>query len=602
MSTRNHPNPAPTPLAPAASVALAQSRPDVQPASLAALVIDTAVRLGVTDWIIAPGSRSAPLTAALAGRSDITTRAIYDERSAAHVALGLAQQLRVPVGLVCTSGTAALNFGPALAEAFYQGVPLLAITADRPPEWIDQQDNQALHQNGLYGRHVRASFTLPVDDGHPDTRRHAVRIVSDALQAALAQPPGPAHINAPLREPLYARASEPVVRPAHVAVAVPVRSSIADEAWAPLLAAWAEAERILIVGGPHAPDDELTTALTTLAADGRVAVIGEITANIACADATLQRWDTALGTRDASTLDALRPDLVISFGGAVTSRGLKLLLRNRPPHHFWRVGAGLPAPDTYQANTLVLPLAAGAFMAGLTEHVAPAGHVRGGYQDTWRTLVATASGAVDALLDDAPFGEFAAMRTLLAHVPEGATLQIGNSMPIRYAALLGVAPGHAPSGVYANRGVSGIDGCVSTAVGAALARPDRLTLLIVGDMAFFYDRNGLWHRHVPPNLRIALLNNHGGGIFDVIDGPDTLPEEVLRDFFLTPQPLTARHTAADHGLAYEFATSAAALQNALPAFLAPSNRAALLEIETDMATNSAIFRAYRTCMATRTRA
>ncbi len=185
---------------------------------------------------------------------------------------------------------------------------------------------------------------------------------------------------------------------------------------------------------------------------------------------------------------------------------------------------------------------------------------------------------------------------MLRTAPPQTLLQIGNSMPVRYANLLGALLTRNDGGVFADRGVSGIDGCVSTAVGAALARPDALTLLIVGDLAFFYDRNGLWHRHLPPNLRIALLNNHGGGIFDVIDGPNLLPDATRRDYFLTPQPLTAQRTAADHGLEYMHVADADALEAALPAFFAGGG-AKLLEIETNMATNSAIFRDYRAHMA-----
>ncbi len=565
--------------------------------SLAALVIDSAVRLGMTHWVISPGSRSAPLTVALAQRDDIITYVIYDERSAGHVALGLAQQFRTPVGLVCTSGTAALNLAPALAEAYYQGVSLIAITADRPPEWIDQQDNQALRQDRVFGQHVRAAYTLPVDDAHADTRWHAVRMVSDAWQIAAGPTPGPVHINIALREPLYARSLAPVPRPAQVARALATTPILAADAWERLLATFGGSERVLVIGGPNAPDPALNSALQTLGDRNGVAVIGDITANLQTNSARCRRWEAAIAASDDATLAALRPDLVISFGGAVTARNLKALLRGRPPRHFWRIGTSRPAPDTYQALTDVIPLRPVDFFRELVARSADLAVTSRDYAQTWREAEAQASAALDGLLDSSPFGEFAAVRSLMAAIPPGANVQVGNSMPIRYANILGLEPGHLPAGVYANRGVSGIDGCVSTAVGAALARPDALTLLVVGDLAFFYDRNGLWHRHLPPNLRIALLNNHGGGIFDIIDGPDSLPEPIRREFFLTPQPLTAERTAADLGLEYARAASAATLAAALPEFMAPSIRPRILEIETDMATNSAIFRRYRDCMS-----
>jgi 2-succinyl-5-enolpyruvyl-6-hydroxy-3-cyclohexene-1-carboxylate synthase len=195
-------------------------------------------------------------------------------------------------------------------------------------------------------------------------------------------------------------------------------------------------------------------------------------------------------------------------------------------------------------------------------------------------------------LNNEPFGEFRAVQLVLDALPGGGLLQLGNSMPIRYANFVGVNPEHAPFQVNANRGASGIDGCVSTAVGAA-STTSALTTLIVGDLAFFYDRNGLWQRALPPNLRIVLLNNHGGGIFDIIDGPNRLDADTRTTYFLTPQPLSAQRTALDHGLRYHYAAHEEDLLAALPAFFAQSGGAALLEVETEMAINRRVFQAFR---------
>jgi 2-succinyl-5-enolpyruvyl-6-hydroxy-3-cyclohexene-1-carboxylate synthase len=448
MTTHTRPNFAASPLA--QSDAAAKAQPAQPPATLAALVIDTAVRLGITHWVISPGSRSAPLTAALAQRTDISPLVVYDERSAGYIALGLAQQLRLPVGLVCTSGTAALNYGPAIAEAFYQSLPLVAITADRPPEWIDQQDNQAIHQMGIYGAHVRASFNLPVNDDHPDTHWHALRTVVDALQAATSLPPGPVHINAPLREPLYTTPPQRIIRPPHVAQAAQVHTVLAEQEVQGLLVALQTAARILIAGGPHPPDAPLIAALTALGNDSRVAVIGDVTANLHTVPSMHRHWEAALGTRDNATLDALQPELVISFGGAVTSRGLKTLLRNRPPSAFWRVGPGMPAPDTYKANTRVLPVTPANFFTSLAAAVKDRSASTAGYQQSWRNLADKAASTLDAELDSQPFGEFAAMRTLLRHLPQGAMRICSASMhPTCRAASLPIAEPAALTGASA---------------------------------------------------------------------------------------------------------------------------------------------------------
>jgi 2-succinyl-5-enolpyruvyl-6-hydroxy-3-cyclohexene-1-carboxylate synthase len=574
-------------------------------------LVETCAARGVHDWIIAPGSRSAPLTVAITRHSAMRCRLVYDERSAAYIALGLAQQLRTPVGLICTSGTAAVNFAPAVVEAFYQGVPLLVLTADRPPEWIDQQDNQAIRQNDLYAPHVRGSFTFPLDDGHADTRWYAARIIANAIDLAGGWEPGPVHINVPLREPLYAPPPPPPVA-GPVAGATrgalrtwPSRTQLSEETWAALLAQWRGARRKLIVAGMHPADAQLRRALATVAADPTVACCADVTANLHGLALVPSHADAVLGSRRTATLDRLRPDLVVNFGGQVTSKNIKTLLRGAKLEALWHVRQGLVAPDTYQALTDVIPMAPAAFFAELGARLQagtpPQSLVQtadgvGEYQEVWRTLEGQAGACLRRTLAAEPFGEFAAVQAVLAALPEGSLLQAGNSMPVRYINLLGAEANHLPYQVNGNRGTSGIDGTVSTAVGAALATT-AITTLVVGDLGFFYDRNGLWHRHLPSNLRIVVLNNHGGGIFDIIEGPNKLAREQQENWFLTPQPLSARRTAEDHGLRYFRAAGRDELADLLEAFYAPDGGAALLEIDTGMATNTAVYNAVKAALA-----
>ncbi len=568
--------------------------------SLMHAIAELCAHKGITDFIVAPGSRSAPLTAALAQEPRLRCRAVVDERSAGYIALGLAQQSSRPVGLVCTSGTAAVNLGPALVEAFYQGVPLLALTADRPPEWIDQQDNQAIRQRGLYEPHVRASFELPADAGHPDARWHALRTINEAIELAMRPLPGPVHVNVPLREPLYPElARSETGQSGQGAVTrqideLPSRPQLTGEAWERLLAAWQATTRKLILAGMGAPDRDLLRALRALSRQPDVAVIADITANLFPGGTPLHHGDAILGTMDEATLRNLRPDLLVSFGGPVTSKYVKQFLRSHPPQAHWRVQPAGMAPDTYQNLTHIVPMQPRDFFAALAQrNVAPPSD--SGYAAAWQRVEARTARRVEVFLRAASFGEFQAMWRVMRTLPANSRLQLGNSMPIRYANLIGHGVGELHS-VNSNRGTSGIDGAVSTAVGAALA-DDTMTTLLVGDLGFFYDRNGLWHRHVPANLRIVLLNNHGGGIFDIIDGPDRLPAEIQRSFFLTPQSLTAQRTAADHGLDYVHAGDAAGLDDALATFFDPRPRAALLEIETDMAVNSQVFRQFKEMLA-----
>ncbi len=564
-------------------------------------LVEICAARGIHDWILAPGSRSAPLTVALTRHAAMRCRLIFDERAAAYVALGLAQQLRTPVGLVCTSGTAAVNFAPAVVEAFYQGVPLLVLTADRPPEWIDQQDNQAIHQNDLYAPHIRAGFTLPLDDGKPDTRWFVARIVANAIDTAQGWEPGPVHINVPLREPLYTPLqSEPPVKAATPVApprALASRPQLDEGAWQELLDQWHGASRKLIVAGMHPADSCLHAALASLASDPSVAIFADVTANLHPLPCVPLHADAILGTRDAATLNRLRPELVVNFGGQVTSKNVKSLLRGSDLKALWHVRPNIVAPDTYQALSHVVPMAPAEFLGQLAARSGqPPAASDAGYQADWAALDTQAAAVLDRLLAEAPFNEFAAVYHVLSALPPGSLLQAGNSMPIRYINLLGLQTGHHPVQVNGNRGTSGIDGTVSTTVGAAMST-QALTTLIVGDLGFFYDRNGLWHRHLPPNLRIVVLNNHGGGIFDIIEGPNQLERERQETYFLTPQPLTARRTAEDHGLRYFHATAGEDLTAQLGEFFVQNAGPALFEVETDMATNTAVYARFKTAAA-----
>ena len=557
---------------------------------------------GVQDAILSPGSRSAPLTVAFARHPGLRCRVVFDERSAAYLALGLAQQTGRPAVLVCTSGTAALNYAPAVAEAFYQGVPLLLFTADRPPEWIDQQDNQTIHQRGLYEPHVQGSFQLPVDASHPDAAWELARTLSQAINRSRHPLPGPVQVNVPLREPLYPEPGEPSrfqeVKRIQERTGQPM---LGEAAWQELLAAWQGARRKLLLAGQQPPDPGLLPALEALSRRPGVAVAGDLVANLfpeaGAEGPAIQQGDAILTDRSSATRSALAPDLLITWGGPLVSKSLKLFLREQRPGAHWHVQPWGDAPDTFQALTQVVRMAPAAFLRELAERVATLEESQDdpGYGPTWRRLQAEARARTQDFLEAAPFGEFQAVQRVLQALPPGSHLQLGNSMPVRYANLVGRLPGMAFRRVDANRGVSGIDGTVSTAVGAALALQEtgRLVTLLVGDLAFFYDRNGLWHHHLPANLRIVLLNNHGGGIFTMIPGPGQLAPEERERYFVTPQPLTARRTAADHGCEYVHCRSGQELAERLPAFFQESARPRILEIETDREVNTQVYTQFK---------
>lgn len=586
---------------------------------------------GLTDVVLSPGSRSAPLTLAFARHPAYRgkLRVVPDERAAAFIGLGLAQATRRPVVLVCTSGTAGLNYAPAVAEAFFQQIPLLILTADRPPEWIDQLDGQTIRQRNLYGAHAKGTFDFPADTTHPDAKWHAERLISEAINLSLAGPAGPVHVNVPLREPFYPQAGEAMGYEEDVKI---IRNDHATTSLSPaeildLRHLLREAGRVLVVAGQQPEDPTLTAALYEFAAARHVPVVADTIANLGDVPA-VRHHDIFLAGLPLEQKADLRPDLLITFGQSLISKALKLYLRDAAPAQHWHLQAAGEVADTFRRLTRIVRVQPAVFFQQLAvsepkDHraVTPSPVSFLSLREAQRATEAAnaalpadansitdlptaltwpqADAAARAFLhrffaaEGQPFNEFAAMRRALASLPDNTALHLANSMAVRYANILGLPTGRQVE-VFANRGTSGIDGCTSTAVGAALAQPARPVLLLTGDVAFFYDRNAFWHNYPTPNLRVVLFNNHGGGIFRLIDGPRQQPE--LAEFFETHQALSAENLCQDFDFRHLPVWSFAELEAALPVFFAAESGAAVLEIFTDSETNAAFFEQYRTAV------
>ncbi len=553
----------------------------------------------VLNFIISAGSRSAPLTLAFVRHPQLTCRTIVDERSAAFIALGLAQQLGAPVGLVCTSGTAGLNYAPAVAEAYYQRIPLLILTADRPPEWIHENDNQTIHQLEMFGKHSRGSFDLPVDDTHPDAKWQIERTISEAINLSLWPIPGPVHINVPLREPLYPDSDLSYQKKCKVVTMTPPQSSLGDQIWDELIHTWKNSKKKLIVGGMHKVNTRLAEKLMKLHNDQNAAIVTDITANLQSVQ-TIHHSDMILGTESEEAQQDLAPDLLITFGGQVVSKNLKVFLRKYKPKEHWQIQQHGQCIDTFQSLTHILPVSAEYFFEKITEMLFSGKENTNNqisvnaksYRSIWDTWEEKARDAMRTFMSDIPHSEFLAVNMVLKSLPLQGSLQLGNSFVIRLANFLSLKENRRIQ-VNSNRGTSGIDGTLSTAVGAALATT-QITTIILGDLAFFYDRNALWHNYLPSNLRIIIINNYGGGIFRILNGASELPE--LREHFEVEHNLTAKNTAADHGLNYTFCDSKEALKKMLPDFFKFQDKPAILEIHTDKEVNAKTFFKFKSIM------
>jgi 2-succinyl-5-enolpyruvyl-6-hydroxy-3-cyclohexene-1-carboxylate synthase len=355
---------------------------------------------------------------------------------------------------------------------------------------------------------------------------------------------------------------------------------LSAEEYDPYLQKLKSFEKVLIIAGQNQPDEAMSSILAAFSNATKIPVIGEITSNlnngICLADLIVSQ---------KKSITELKPDLLITFGGSVISKNLKTFIRKNKPGEHWHITEYDHAPDTFQSLTNVIAIRPAVFFKHLIKMLTGVKQSQSEYLRQWKDQDMKISNLVGSFLKDQPFGDWAAVKTVLEHLPKQTGLHLANSMSVRYASLSGPFNRNKFS-AYSNRGTSGIDGCTSTAVGHAIA-DERLQVLITGDQAFIYDRNALWHRHMPANLRIVIINNRGGGIFRLIDGPANQPE--LEKYFEAGQFLTAERLAADHGLEYASCSNREGLEVMLKNFFAENPRPKILEVFADPETNQGVF-------------
>ncbi|WP_159467455.1 2-succinyl-5-enolpyruvyl-6-hydroxy-3-cyclohexene-1-carboxylic-acid synthase [Dyadobacter sp. 3J3] len=542
---------------------------------------------GIRHVVISPGSRSAALTLAFSRHRGFEKHVVMDERSAGFIALGIAQQLNQTVILICTSGSAAYNYAPAVTEAFFQQISLLILTADRPQEWIHQLDGQTIYQAEIYGKHVKKSFTIPSDYGHKDALWLINRTANEAAILAHSKPYGPVHINVPIREPFYPENAEELIPSADVRIIkkVETESTLPVETWHELLNEWDDAERILIAGGQHQNSEILNLALSKITEELDVPVVGDSIANQKGNQSFITYQDLFLA--DADT-EKLRPDLLITYGLSFISKAFKQFLQKNPSIRHWHISEDSHVVDTFFSLTQIIPVSPDNFFSSIFEKIDYQLFVQGSdpendssYKKTWTGYDLKAQSLLAEYLENLSLlNDLTSVNFVINSLPDGSQLHIANSMPIRYVNALGNRVSHLE--IFANRGTSGIDGCVSTAIGAALINK-KTTFLLVGDVAFLYDRNGLLIQPLPDNLKIIVLNNSGGNIFRMIDGPASLPE--LENYFETRHSFTAKRTSEDSKIEYFQVNDFDGLEREIPLFL-NTNKTSLLEVFTDPSENA----------------
>ncbi|MGI5422934.1 2-succinyl-5-enolpyruvyl-6-hydroxy-3-cyclohexene-1-carboxylic-acid synthase [Actinomadura luteofluorescens] len=533
--------------------------------ALASVLVDELQRCGMTDVVLAPGSRSAPLALALhaaeeAGRLRLHVR--IDERSASFLGLGMAKRSGRPVALVCTSGTAAANFHPAVVEAHESGVPLIVITADRPPELRDTGANQTIDQVKLFGTAVRWSTEIGVPENRPGMVAYWRSLVSRAWGLAQAPVPGPVHMNAAFREPLIPDGDETWCEPL---------DGDATGAWTRVRPATPGSvlhvpptRRGVLVVGDGAVNVKRYVAAASMAG---WPVLAEPNGNARYGDHALSSHHFLLGVQEF--VERHRPEVVVTLGKPGLSRPLLSLLR-RAEEHIVLAPNLAHWPDPVRSATQVAP-----------EVEIPVVSGDDAWLKSWRAADAAAAAAVDAVLDAVPeVSEPRLARDMVAALPGGSLLFTAASMPIRD--LDQVMRPRRGIRIMANRGASGIDGLVSTAMGAALVHSGR-SYALLGDLAFLHDQNGLimGPRERRPDLAIVVVNNQGGGIFSL------LPQAALRGpferVFGTPHQVDLEAVAGAHGVPYRRLTAAADLPKALA-----GEGLRIIEARTDREANAAL--------------
>lgn len=514
--------------------------------------------------VLCPGSRNIPIVQTLVNIPEFTCYPVTDERSAGFFALGLALNGGSPAAICCTSGTALLNIHPAVAEAFYQQVPLVVISADRPAAWIGQMDGQTLPQPGVFGNLVKKSVNLPEVQSEED-EWYCNRLINEALMELDHHGKGPVHINVPISEPFF---KLPATELPEARVITRYQGlNVYNKDYQPLIDRLNRYQRRMVVVGQmnliYLFDKKYTKMLYK-----HFAWFTENISNQTIPGLPIRNIEPLLCSMDFEAQQKMRPELLITYGGHIISKRLKKFLRRHPPVEHWHVAADGQVADLFGSLTTVIEMDPFEFL----EKIAPMMDNRTPeYPRTWENLSKNIPQAVF------PYSEMSAIGKIIHHLPSSCSLHLANSSTVRYAQLF---PLPKDVEVLSNRGTNSIEGSLSTALGYATAS-DKLNFIFIGDLSFFYDMNALWNANYGSNVRILLLNNAGGEIFHALPGLEM--QDNSRRFITAIHRTSARAWAEDRGFRYLSAHNEDELNQAAEIFTQPSitPQPLLLEVFTE---------------------
>lgn len=536
------------------------------------IIIDLLVAHGIEDVVISPGSRNAPLIIAAHRNPALATHIIIDERSAAFFALGISLQTHKPVALICTSGSAILNYSPALAEAYYRNVPLIAISADRPAEWIDQDDSQTIRQVGVISNIVKGSFDVMGDNSSRLQTRHTARAVNDAIILAKKGAKGPVHINVRLDAPLGGTVEVSKKSKAKIEMWQAQEKCLCDSQF-DTLAKECAGKKIMVIGGFGSENHRLDHALDSFVKASGAVILHEAQSNLH-PSISVGHIDACLTTFDDNDHSVLKPDIVITFGGAILSRIIKQFLRDSKNIDHWHLAETNRSIDCFMNLTRRVECEQTLFFEKMSEKLAGRYAPNTSYLKAWLEKKSEARFKMQSFFKSCQWSDFYAIGQLLKIIPRKWQVQLSNGTSVRYAQLFDYS---AIKNIECNRGVSGIDGSTSTAIGSHIYYDDN-TLLITGDMSAQYDIGALALTEITPRFKMAVLNNNGGGIFRYIKSTSQLEE--CEECFAAKVNLPLKQLAQAYGFAYFEANDKVSLDKSFGLFAAEKDKPAILNIIT----------------------
>ena len=469
--------------------------------------------------VISPGSRNAPLVLAFNRNPFFNLEVVHDERSAGFIALGIIQATKEAAIVCCTSGSAVANYYPSVVEAFYRNLPLLVVSADRPIEWIDQGDGQTIHQKNIFNKHVL--FNVNISD---KTRsKNEIWMEHRELNKLFFYlKNGPCHVNISFEEPLYGLVEKedlPKIPVTHV-----LKPRRIDEDDLVNIREIVLSTKTLVLLGQHEPNNKLNVVLQNLSLRSNLVVLVENTSNVSGGN-IIPCIDRTLNMIKIDSEEHYFPETVLHMGGALVSKQIKKFIRKIPNKKIIRVSEKDYFEDTFQGIDYSVCSDTTSFLTDLYSSL-PTSRSNT-FSDKWKTLDILCRDKIhDFASKQSSLNDWIAYYFINQYLPNKCFLHLGNSSVVRYMQLF--EPIHEIN-YFANRGTSGIDGSMSTAVGSAIAKPDVQHFLIIGDVSFIYDSNALWFEPFPSNLKVIIINNSGGGIFRIIDGPNKTEE--LEPFF-----------------------------------------------------------------------